>query len=201
MGRAVIVVLIVVSLSLIAVQGHAQDTIQQPEATAILVTPWPTYTYYPTYTPVPQATEKPVAPTPAPPLPRPWIGLDQRIMEQADLEIHQIQLQIERFQTARISTGADLVQLPTTHADPPSEIGAAPDPSRRSGIDSWYSAAIDLQPSMIVSVRIDIYSGPSGVGYILVAEMINDGRIWNREINIGPESYRGHDWQLMENDS
>jgi hypothetical protein len=118
-------------------------------------------------------------------------------MQRADLDLHEIQLQIERIQTQRLANRATLIQLPSTHALPPGELGASPDPARRVGIDSWYSADIALPAQMYASVRVDIYEGPHGCGFVLVSYMEYYDRIWERQVNIGPELWRDQDWSLM----
>lgn len=45
------------------------------------------------------------------------------------------------------------------------------------------------------SVRLDIYVGPSGAGWVLTAEVVIGGVLWRRAINVGPETYRAHGWQ------
>jgi len=195
--RRLITIIIVISklLALIPV-ARAQD--QQP--TTPTAESLPTYTPYPTYTPWPTATAPVIAPDPAPPSPRSIDGLDNSLMERADLDLYTVQLQIERLQSQRVANRAELLQLPTTHALPPGELGAAPDPSRRVGLDSWYSAAIDLPLMMYASVRVDVYDGPQGVGYVLVATMVQRGEVWARRVNVGPETRRTRDWHLAPTD-
>jgi len=149
-------------------------------------------------TPAPTATGAPLAPAPVAPAPRTIPGLDPTIIQRADLDLHAVQLQIERIQTQRLANRAPLIQLPSTHALPPGELGAVPDPARRVGIDSWYSAAVDLPAQMYASVRVDVYEGPQGLGYVLIADLVQVGQRWHRRINIGPETRRSCDWQMIE---
>lgn len=176
----------------------------QQESLDRTATPYPTYTPLPTYT-YQTPTTSPVVGDPQPPAPRDIPGLDQRIMSAADNQIHAIQLQIEIIQSDRLSRGMPLLQLASTHESPPRLVsaddpGSVPDPSRRMGIDSWYSARIDLPSQMITAVQIHTYQGPNGWGYLIVANLDVNGQRWRREINIGPESWRGSDWVLWEPD-
>lgn len=183
-------------LAFIAFPLLAQDGVGTPQ-------PLPTQTPYPTHTPYPQATLMPVAPPPTPPAPRPIPGLDAEIMRQADEQINTVLLAIERLQSAREAAGAPLLQLPSTHVAPPAVDarairGTPPDLNRRIGINSWYSAAVEVPAEMLARVRVDVYDGPHGHGYVLVCEMAADGKNYIRQINIGPETWRGHDWELVD---
>jgi hypothetical protein len=44
------------------------------------------------------------------------------------------------------------------------------------------------------SLRIDVYNGPSGQGYVVVGVYTKGGETWGRSINIGPETYRDLPW-------
>lgn len=160
------------------------------------VTPYPTHTPYPTYTPYPSPTPARLAPPPAAPEPRDIPGLDPLIVAQADKEINDIYLQVSRLQSQRAAADAPLLQLPSTHAGiPPAALKLAPDPGRRVGLDSWYSNDVDLPEAMSVSVRVDVYQGPRGWGYVLVSVMEYSKVNWIRVTNIGPESWRDEDWE------
>jgi len=44
------------------------------------------------------------------------------------------------------------------------------------------------------TIRVDVYEGPSGAGYVLVVTALVDGVTWERDINVGPETYRDQPW-------
>ena len=206
MRRSVIVVsLIIIALAALHPSARAQDPIgPAPDATREPLptyTPYPTYTPAPTYTPFPEATKLSIAPPPAAPAPRPVPGFSADTMAAIDRQLNDLQLQLERLQSARLARNAPLLQLPTTHAAPVDldrePRGQAPDLRRRVGIDSWYSAAVEAPELLLATVRVDVYQGPAGWGYVIVAETVHNGQRWIREINIGGESWREHDWTAL----
>jgi hypothetical protein len=172
--------------------------IQTPLPTS---TNYPTNTPYPTYTQIPTPTKILIANTPGPPAYRDIPGFDQQIMIKIDEQINCIQNQIEIIQSDRLANNAPLLQLPSTHENPvdidTNPNGIKPDLRRRIGIDSWFSSAFVLPAGMMVSIRIDVYEGPSGVGYVIVSEVIHHGGIWTRKINIGAEKWRDQDWIML----
>ena len=180
-------------IATLAPKPTQEQTTAQPLPT---YTPYPTATPYPTYTPYPEPTALAIAPPPQAPAPRLIPGLGEDAQRQADTQIHQVQLQLERLQADRIARGAPLLQLASTHERPPAELNP-PDPARRVGIDSWYSSRVELPDRMGVSVAVHVYDGPRGRGYVLVCTMVRDRITWQREINIGPEAWREHDWTAL----
>ena len=154
-----------------------------------------------TATPQPSPTPELMAPPPSAPDPRPISGLDPAIIRQADKEIQDILLQISRLQSSRAAVKAPLLQLPSTHAQiPAAALKAPPDPGRAVGIDSWYSNAVDLPVSMTTSVRVDVYEGPRGWGYVIISTMEYAKINWTRAVNYGPESWRSRDWEPWAED-
>jgi len=118
-------------------------------------------------------------------------------MTAIDQEINDIQLQLEIVQSDRLASNAPLLQLPPTHAMPvdlDAKDGMAPDLRKRIGIDSWYSARLEIPAKMLAAYRVDVYDGPDGPGFVILAETIHSGTIWRREINVGAESWREIDW-------
>mgnify|MGYP001576481457 FL=1 len=45
-----------------------------------------------------------------------------------------------------------------------------------------------------LETAIDVYDGPAGKGYVVRAELVIKEIRWVKLINIGPETYREHDW-------
>jgi len=134
----------------------------------------------------------PLAPVPGPPPPREIPGLDGKLLLAADQQVNEVLLQIERIQTARAAVGVPLLQLAATHRTPPQSLaGAAPDLRARVGIDSWWSADVDLPAAMVTSVRVDVYDGPHGSGYVIIAR----AGAFERRVNVGPELWREQDWR------
>lgn len=197
---AIIVCLIGLLLGLASLPASAQDVVpiatKEPLPT---YTPYPTQTPYPTYTPYPEPTLISIAPAPLPPAPRPIPGFSADTMAAIDKQINDIQLQLEILQSARLAANAPLLQLPPTHKQPvdldaTKSVGQAPDLRRRIGIDSWYSARLDLPTELMADLRVDVYQGPDGPGFVVMAETIHNGIVWRRAVNVGPESWRESDW-------
>lgn len=46
-------------------------------------------------------------------------------------------------------------------------------------------------------MRIDVYDGPQGKGYVVTVEAILNGTSWSRSINIGNETWRDRAWQAV----
>jgi hypothetical protein len=48
-----------------------------------------------------------------------------------------------------------------------------------------------------LSGRCDEYLGPDGVGFVLTFSVVTDteGAVQETAVNVGPETYRNHDWQ------
>jgi len=47
-------------------------------------------------------------------------------------------------------------------------------------------------------IRCDVYNGPGGWGYVASGEVRVNGKTYLRSVNRGPESWRTHDWALVE---
>lgn len=214
-------ILITVALALLAalvlrpITMGAQEPVPVEPTAIVKETPTatlePTATAYPTQTPYPTAPPPgalpalPTIPAAEPILPpvKELPGVPYELIALADVQLHEIQLQLELLQSARLAGGGELLQLPSTHEKPPAHSSAGeleltpPDLTRRVGIDSWYSNQIKVPADMAASVRVDTYRGPAGAGYVLAAEMLVDGVRWQRAINIGPEAGRELPWTVV----
>lgn len=61
---------------------------------------------------------------------------------------------------------------------------------------TWALLGVPLPAAMPLSVRVDVYSGPAGEGWILVGEVGVNSQIWRRCVGHGPE-LRTADWQIV----
>lgn len=52
-----------------------------------------------------------------------------------------------------------------------------------------------MQSTWLSTMRIDVYDGPQGKGYVVTSHYGDGGRVFERAINHGPETYRSHDWR------
>lgn len=99
------------------------------------------------------------------------------------------------------STGRFFQGLPT-HTIVPGEDNMATaetDTHPQDQISSW--GDLGISPGSLpstASIRIDTYSGPQGNGYVVIAQTTIDGHTWQRTISVGPEEWRGSEWQIAE---
>lgn len=88
-------------------------------------------------------------------------------------------------------------QGPATHAAPPADAAASPPDLARAAhgeTESWSEAGLPLPPLMECAVRIDVYDGPSGRGYVIAGELLLAGVRYLRRAHAGPEAWREHGW-------
>lgn len=55
-------------------------------------------------------------------------------------------------------------------------------------------AMAELPSKLAYSVRIDVYDGPEGRGYVVTLSAEVSGRRWERQLNTGPERWRDQPW-------
>jgi hypothetical protein len=60
--------------------------------------------------------------------------------------------------------------------------------------ESWAIFGIVLPTLTEAALTVEIYSGPSGHGYVIHADVISSGVRHRKSTNVGPESWRAHDW-------
>lgn len=53
---------------------------------------------------------------------------------------------------------------------------------------------IALDATLPVQLRVDTYARPNEAGYVVVGEVIESTRTYQRCINVGPDTYRSYDW-------
>jgi len=53
------------------------------------------------------------------------------------------------------------------------------------------------QSAYPMSLAINVYDGPKGTGYEVVALAKFNGQLWQRVVNVGPEEYRESDWAIV----
>ena len=83
---------------------------------------------------------------------------------------------------------------PTAGDTEPDSLSSKPERQTESWLEFW-PALNGL--SMASLIRIDVYSGPYGDGFVLVSVMGHDGNIYTRLVNEGPETWRDEDWTLF----
>lgn len=75
----------------------------------------------------------------------------------------------------------------------PDKLLAAPDDGV-SGNTLWQQLGLLSFPA---DIRVDVYDGPNGKGYIVTFEARFNGQLWQRAFNSGPEKYRDANWQVV----
>lgn len=84
---------------------------------------------------------------------------------------------------------------------PAGEKGEYPDGWYKHPTDQDWSwddlSAIRYEP-LPFAIKVDVYDGPNGVGFVACYRMSIDGAPWERCKNYGAESSKGHPWQPVE---
>lgn len=87
--------------------------------------------------------------------------------------------------------------LPTHSQIPDVAAPSVPDMAASHPTDqpeSWLDVDIYLPDPMSILMRVDTYRGPGGDGYVAVSQVIVSGTLWQRSINVGPETWRSKSW-------
>lgn len=74
----------------------------------------------------------------------------------------------------------------------PDNLLARPDDQIATGQDFWLGA--NLPAATAYRVRVDVYNGPAGPGYVVILEAVVSGQSWLKMINVGPETWRSTEW-------
>lgn len=56
---------------------------------------------------------------------------------------------------------------------------------------------INLPATMPTRIRIDVYSGPIGAGYVATVDIRVNGTNWRRSAQVGPETWRTRAWHQV----
>lgn len=65
-------------------------------------------------------------------------------------------------------------------------------PSDVADTAEWEAAPVGY------SSWVDVYEGPSGVGYVINYEVQRGSTTWRKAINFGPEKHREQDWEEVK---
>jgi len=71
-------------------------------------------------------------------------------------------------------------------------------PSDQLAERSWSELFPTLVDKLAADLRIDVYDGPDGMGYVISLRYCVDGLCYLRSVNVGPESWRSTDWQVIK---
>lgn len=159
--------------------------------------PIPTAEPLPTATSAPLPAPRPTVAVTAIPAPAPT-DLDPAIAGPADGDLLLMRLAIGQAQVDYRARYGRYWQAAPTHAQPPAaDAVIAPDPLAQVGDDpAWIDLGIGLPADLAISLRVDVYDGPRGQGYVLLAWVRDPrGGVWERAVNTGPESWRAYNWR------
>ena len=84
---------------------------------------------------------------------------------------------------------------------PPRARPDPPDKSRRptDQAESWDDFGVDLPPTVRAALVVDVYDGPLGHGYVVRSEVeTGAAELWEKAINVGSETHRGHGWTQQD---
>ncbi len=65
-------------------------------------------------------------------------------------------------------------------------------------VHSWADAGVSAGATWPAQLRIDVYNGPTGHGFVGVARVQWNGNVYQRSHNTGPETWCTHDWTQVE---
>jgi hypothetical protein len=81
---------------------------------------------------------------------------------------------------------------------PDDGVSKAPDLTKKptDQLDRWldFFSGYSLPATWPISVRIDVYDGPQGKGWVVVLRFTKNGQTWQRSWNFGPETFREQAW-------
>lgn len=132
-----------------------------------------------------------------PRLPEPPPGLQAK----ADQMLADLQAALAGVQTSYLASKGRYWQGLSTPATVPADgTELAPDLTRRptDQTETWTGAGVALPATVPVAVRVDVYDGPAGWGYVVAGLLTIGSRQYERRINVGPESYRQtNSWEVI----
>jgi hypothetical protein len=67
-------------------------------------------------------------------------------------------------------------------------------PTDQQDQPSWTELFPNVVDKLPADLRIDVYDGPDGMGYVIGLSYCVDGLCYVRSVNVGPESWRSTDW-------
>jgi hypothetical protein len=77
----------------------------------------------------------------------------------------------------------------------PDKLASGPTDQAETLTAFWSDA--QLVAEIPYSFRTDVYDGPDGQGYVLSVQVQLGGELWERSVNVGPETYRETPWHVV----
>ena len=122
-----------------------------------------------------------------------------------DVKLDSVIANIIAFQAGEASKSGKFYQVLWTHSQAPAD-GALvlpdllysfpTDQIGKSAQAQWDAAK--LPASFDARIRVDVYDGPQGKGFVVVVQSQLNGATWQRSINYGPETYRDQGWMELK---
>ena len=123
--------------------------------------------------------------------------LPNQIKNSGDTELNILVSDLEQKQTQYVKENGTYWQGLRTQPSPPSKQEISNLGSKADNGKSWDDMEIQVPSLSRFSYRIDVYDGPSGKGYVLIIQTEEDGKMYQKSINVGSETYRGRDWTYI----
>lgn len=129
---------------------------------------------------------------------------EKTIRAAVDLALAEHLLKLQTFEASYKGDGrANYFQTLISHstipadgqATPPDKLAAGPTDQAEKLTDFWTDA--QLAPALPYAFRTDVYDGPEGAGYVLSAQVMIAGELWEQSVNVGPERWRESAWQVV----
>jgi hypothetical protein len=77
----------------------------------------------------------------------------------------------------------------------PDRLSSRPTDQAETLGELWNGAQL---PGLVpFALTINVYDGPDGRGWEAVIEMVDNGQLWQRVVNSGPETWREQPWALV----
>ena len=79
-----------------------------------------------------------------------------------------------------------------------SKVGDRLDEGPGDQFSTWLNVFPEwLSELLPACVRIDVYDGPQGQGWVLTVEATHNGTTYRRSQNVGPEAHRTQEWHAV----
>lgn len=124
-----------------------------------------------------------------------------QIRSTIDAQLAGIWTKIQARQAVRFANTGNYAQFLWSHTAAPADgVEAAPDGTAKPTNEAagWQAVLADLLPTMAFRLRIDVYDGPSGKGYVATAQVKFGNQVWERAQNSGPETWRTRGWSRVD---
>jgi len=130
--------------------------------------------------------------------------ISPEILSQIDQRIDELWPVLTKAQTEYFAMTGRYYQALWSHSTPPSIVSA-------KYPDGWYTHPTDQQyrwsdisiikfEEMPYQMKIDVYDGPEGAGYVASYRFQEKDYVCEKSRNTGPEALKGSDWLLVMDD-